>query len=699
MADQQSIIAELYKRRDSLDPEKRAVVDELAKRMSIGATPASAPQPTAQQERPGFFERAYDSTVGGIVNMGKEILNKGGMRVADEMGTAIKKRFQENPRKIGTRDQMMGGALSIPTRAVDAALGPVVDSVEGDIKAGNYAGAAGTVAGNVAMLGLPAVLRKAGAAKGATAATKAAPVEQATSTLKQGPMAKAVDYAAKEGIPVTRGEATGSKLAQKMERMAEVTPGASDIATNFYAKRNQQVQAKGAQFVDRLGGGASDTTAAGEAVLNRIKGRSDDISEFADKRYSAVYDAVERDANAAQSAQDATYQKQVSAIEKSNKLEREYWQTRKQLLYESGGNPDLIAEAKQVPIPKPPAKVIPAAVDMGPIKSKLRPLFDELDRNYTTTQKESSPGYARLKAIMNDKDAVRSAIDVDRDLSEIKGVLRRESQGYAETKSGRYASASIDELEKGLQSAIEKAGGAKAVDSLYKGRKAIQEKHRTLEALEEVLPKDASPVTAFERLTNKGDRSILKLLEIKKRAPGAIREIGATYLEGALSKFTGEAGEADMLTASNAWKRLGPRTKLELYGEAAKDLDSFFENAPQLVRNINKSGSGYASTAGKALGSGGLVIGTLLQGGIAGASLGLVGAGAAAGSANAIAKFLFKPGNARLVENTLRYADKPKIQSVYLKRLSAAVEKEPELLGSLQTARIATQGEQASQAK
>ncbi|MEB3210069.1 MAG: hypothetical protein VKL39_01885, partial [Leptolyngbyaceae bacterium] len=123
----------------------------------------SAPAAPPQSEKPGFLGRFWESTGGAIGDLAQKLYRQGGFKTAEEMGTAIAERFQKNPRKIGTRDPMFGGIGSLPTRAVDAVLGPVVDVVEQDVREGNLAGAAGTIAGNALMLGAPSML---GAAKG-----------------------------------------------------------------------------------------------------------------------------------------------------------------------------------------------------------------------------------------------------------------------------------------------------------------------------------------------------------------------------------------------------------------------------------------------------------------------------------------------------------------------------------------------------
>jgi hypothetical protein len=56
--DQKSVITELYKRRDSLPPDKQAVIDELYKRMGASASPPpSGSEPSTA--KPGVLSRMW----------------------------------------------------------------------------------------------------------------------------------------------------------------------------------------------------------------------------------------------------------------------------------------------------------------------------------------------------------------------------------------------------------------------------------------------------------------------------------------------------------------------------------------------------------------------------------------------------------------------------------------------------------------
>jgi hypothetical protein len=668
------------------------------------------PAPTVQmQEAPGFLDRAIDSSVVGMAGaVGKRYAGTPGQNpivravqtgagIVGDMATAAKDRFVANPRKIGTREQTFGGVESLPTRAVDAVFGPTVDAVEEDLRSGNLAGVAGTVVGAGSTLALPVAGRAVSKAKsmipGSTA--EAAGMAESAISSRGGPMSRTVKYADQQGLPTTVGERTGSKMLQTAERAAEVIPGASGTATEFYAGRNAQVAAKGKELTSKVGKVAEDPTAAGEAVKARVEGRAADLKGFYGKRYDAVEKTIEKATERKQTQSDAAFKRQERQVKVENADTLQKWIQENHRRRNSGYRKTL-PEPELKPLPEP-TKVTPAAVDMEPIRQGLKTFYDELTTNMPTTIRESSPGYQRIKTLVEDTRSQRGALELERDLGEIKGLLRSESKGYAATPSGRYAAATIKELEGQITGAIREAGGPLAVLKLKQARSGVKEMHRTFEALDKIFPKGESPVKAFERLTAARDTNLNKLLEIKKRAPEAVSDIAATYLEGALGKMTGEAGTADMKAVSTAWKRLGPRTKRELFGAQTEELNAFFENAPGLVRNINPSGSGNVVLAGKIFGAGGTIVGALSGGGFAALPEAAAIAGAGVGSANLMAKFLFRKGNATKVLRALESSPDTAAGKVHWKRLNAAAEADPALLAAIQSARSAQQGSEPIQ--
>jgi hypothetical protein len=213
------------------------------------------------KEQPGFLSRAYDSSIGGIVEMGKQVLNKGIVKVADEMGTAAVKRFKDNPRNIGTRDQMLGGIESIPTRAVDAVFGPAVDVIEGDVRSGNLAGAAGGVVGNLAMAYGPKMIQKA--------TTRNLPGSQTVASSLEA-------SAAKQYGQVLNPTKQGTKyLSQK-----KVVPGLIDRGVvagsmkGLKEKAAAQVESLGAKIGDYWEKMPDDAMAPVDDIVNRIRAES-----------------------------------------------------------------------------------------------------------------------------------------------------------------------------------------------------------------------------------------------------------------------------------------------------------------------------------------------------------------------------------------------------------------------------------------
>lgn len=69
-AEQTAIVQELYRRRDTLPPEKRAIVDELAKRYNLGGEQEPA-------EQPGMLRQAGEAAIDFVKGAGKGVMSTG----------------------------------------------------------------------------------------------------------------------------------------------------------------------------------------------------------------------------------------------------------------------------------------------------------------------------------------------------------------------------------------------------------------------------------------------------------------------------------------------------------------------------------------------------------------------------------------------------------------------------------------------
>ena len=651
------------------------------------------PQKQQPAPTPSMGARFYENSVGAIKGMAQQYANTPGSNPFARAAEA----FVVEPAKALVNRTMESKAPG-PLKLLDTIGSMVVpDNTSKDIAEGNYSAALGGFLANAGMLMLPGAVGKGAKAAPATLRTLGNAVRNPAAAIEgslpaRGTMQGTMAYAQKKGIPTTVGERTGSPMLQSAERMAEMTPGAAGTATDFFMDRNAQIMQEGQKLKQGVGRSKSvatgageieiDKTAAADAILERIEGRTADLKTFKDRKYESVDKAIERNQAKLQAEADAKWQAETRAVKLENANTLQKW-IQENIRRGKSGYKQQLPEPAIKELPAKP-EIIGAEVKLAPIQDKLRGLYEELSQNMPTTQKDASPGYTRLKAIVEEKRPSKSAMELDRDLSEIKRVLRSEQKDYAATPSGRYAAATINAIEGELQSAIELAGGKAAVNNLLKARKGVKEMHTALDALEQILPKADGPAAnssanLFNRLTAEGDTNINKLLEIKQVAPRALKDLGATYVEGALQKITGEAGQADLAAARTAYKRLGPRTRAELFGELGPELDEFFRYAPDLIRNVNKSGSGYAIQAGKLLNVGGAMLG-YLTGGLDNAATGAALTGGAMGSANAMAKFLFRKGNPTIMLDALKYPPESSAGKLALKRLNAVAEKDPGIM-------------------
>jgi hypothetical protein len=675
------------------------ILDHLSKQPDMQqftpeGAPGIAPPSVDMQPSPTFTDRLYETTVGAAKHMGQAYaeadgpnpLVKAAQAFVVEPARGMAQRFTENPNQ----------QTRLSARVADAVAGPIFDQIGQDVESGNLAGAAGSALGTAATAFIPLGASKAAQAGRAVrrAPSAAAELMEQSATRTTGERGAAAsrltEVTAERGIPTTVGERTGSPMMQSMERAAERVPGAAGVATDFFETRNAQVMEQGRKAARQVGkpamtmAGEVDGVAAAEEVTNRIRGRASDLRESFGRKYDSVEKAIDRATTKKQASIDAEHARQVRAVERYNRAELAYTNNRRQLAYESGLNPDLQPPPLQKPIPKKPEPLKPAQIEMEPIRKNLEGLFKDITETMPETQRAASPGYQALKNIMEDEASTRGALSLDRDLGAIKRILRSESEGYAATPSGRLAKKMIQELDGAISTAVEEAGGPKAIADLRKARMGVREMHRTYEMLDRVLPPtNASPVALFERLTMRGDKHITDLQNLRRVAPQAVDNLAATWFEGALSKTTGQAGSMDVTAMAKAYKDMGPRTKQTLFREMKPELDEFMEIAPQLIKNVNKSGTASALMGGKALGVGGVLAGAAFGLGVLPESVAVAAAGTA--GANAIARFLFRPGNPTKLRRAMAANPETTAGKLQWKRLNAAIDADPELALILQS--------------
>lgn len=155
--DQAAVVQELYRRRDTLAPERRAVVEELAKRLNISEPAAAAPAPA---EQAGPISRFFSSALSALNPMpalrewaarpsiGQTFDAFSKIRELQKQGVA-----EDDPRML---DAVQAGEQALAGREGMASTAPVFTepllAAGSQVAEGDIAGGAGTLTGGYGTL-------------------------------------------------------------------------------------------------------------------------------------------------------------------------------------------------------------------------------------------------------------------------------------------------------------------------------------------------------------------------------------------------------------------------------------------------------------------------------------------------------------------------------------------------------------------
>jgi hypothetical protein len=236
-------------------------------------------------------------------------------------------------------------------------------------------------------------------------------------------------------------------------------------------------------------------------------------------------------------------------------------------------------------------------VDLRDAKAALRPIRDQLKRQYPLTQRQASAGYQALDNIVEGPDHA-PLTQVDTDLGAIKSIARGKGRNdlpeLASVSQG-LAKTAIDKLDATIRTTAAGAG-ADVLPSLLRGRQATAAKYTAGQVYDAIR---SEPVQAFNQATYADDAGLRQLQKVAALAPDAMQKVGRAYLDDLVDKATanGKFERADALAAS--WAKLGPETKKLLFKDPAyiRDLDNFFRLAKEINTNPNPSGTAGQMTA------------------------------------------------------------------------------------------------------
>lgn len=376
-------------------------------------------------------------------------------------------------------------------------------------------------------------------------------------------VAEAVEAGRQAGIPVDLATATGNRAVAGVQHIVDrsfggsmVAKGAEEAAQQALAKRGRQLAA------DAYPKGPVTPETAGANVVEGVRKQAAAFQETA----NAGYD-------------------RLRALEKNPKNQRSVITGETQRF--TGKTP----EGNEIYAKVPVRENMGFPVDLREAKRQLRPMYDQLKRQYPVTQAQSSPGLKALENIIDGPDFAPLS-QVDADLGAIKTLARSDVPGF-KTQGQGTAATGIAPLERAISRTVAEFG-QNIGDTLKAGRIATTAKYEALKLFESFK---YEPVKAFKQATETNDAAIGKLREIQQQSPDVVPQIGRALLDQFMDAATSEGGFKGAQGLQAKWQNIGPQTKRLLFGDPAyiKSLDQFFLLAKKMAENPNPSGTAHTA--------------------------------------------------------------------------------------------------------
>ena len=379
-------------------------------------------------------------------------------------------------------------------------------------------------------------------------------------------VAKAMDFAMKEGVPLGAAKASGSPALNRVSYAADTgsVAGLMDWergVISAYEKLGKKVAS------------GVEPTVAG--TTPQIAG-----SKMADSMRRVMQ----------QHADDAN-----TAYGEADKIAEQYVQsrpvTRTEVKKNAKGKNEKVQVTRQVDMAVP--------IDMSTAKKELAPILDELDAdpNWTLPRKEADPGYQALSNLVNGDDFVplsraRKLASAIGRLQEGSGKtgIRKGGEGLAAYGYGALA----DAIDEGI--AAIGADAPKLAGALKRGAEATKAKwsvDTALGRLGQGKNTYKEGLDAFRPLLEPHDANINQLADVQSKVPELMPELGRAALEERLTKMFENGSLEYAKTTLNWWNSIGQKTKNALYSaESQKNITDLLVSMDTYAKSANPSGSG-----------------------------------------------------------------------------------------------------------
>ena len=502
-----------------------------------------------------------------------------------------------NPVKMvtGARDLVNSALTSSPAETAknlgldsSAAQQKIIDSV----KAGDYLTAARHLVGLIPLVGpqLDAIGDNAtqpgqlGAALGDAAAfglTQAVPMSpylpKALAKVKSVRIAPkitnpnpteaaAMEYMQGEGVPVSAAAQTGNPYVRNIQKAVDSTPLGAVVAQGAQKATTEGLQDLAGRLADRSNPTPVVPEQAGQAIQSALSGKAAQHAANAETSYN-TFRSIEEQPGSMRTVQTGT--KQV--IDPATK------------------------QVTNVPV----MEDVPMPVDIKPIKTALKPIYDDMLKWMEPAKRNASAGFTAIKSIIEGPDVI-PASQAEAGLGGLK-QLAREGAG----RNGGLAKFVTPKLQEAIDNAVT-AIDPQALRELQAGRAETAAQYGTKAVLDQLR---TEPVQTFGQMTYAKDAGIDLLRQVQREAPGELPKVGRAWLEDVLHGPRGAIAEGGFNRADGLWQQwrnLGPETKRLIFQNPLliADLDKFFLAAKKMAENPNPSGT---AILGMSAGSGALI--------------------------------------------------------------------------------------------
>lgn len=600
-ANQGAIVAELYRRIDTLPPEKQAIVQELANRFGVGPNAGAQMRATA-------LDRAREE----MDYVGDDTGPARGFHLSDVFGAINPVRIAQD--YVNHMNHPYETASGMPGGGSIAELVPVTPAIQATEQVMNrdYGGAVGTIGGTAVGIAAPI-----GLAKGLGAVARRLPSVPTPSGALEPQLdpaeARSVQFAddTSGGAPAVKLPASvrsGSEVAKYGEKILQHFPGSSKIAKTARAAEQSTLAERGAYEVAGLGspdaaGPVPSALDVGEAVHAKVDQLQADHAAAGSKVSGSAPQFLDAGESLNKASQANVEAHGKTADDSYNLLRSIEAQPQFKAKLQTGTRrvDTGMVDETGAPVYKtePVIEDIQLPVDRRPAKAAIKPLLGRMLRLMPLAQEQASAGIKALRNLVDGPD-FESASVTDEDLGAIKRVIREAT----DDRTRGLAQEAVDALSKQVDAAVQRAG-PEAVAALKKGREATVNKYKAIDFQTDLGFQNAGnygaapgePVGLANGILRPGDRSINLLRKVAEHTPEQVPVLGDALAHDLVTQVRqGDAGGA-----LDRWKSYGEATKKILYPEAeapagggaappskAAAIGSYLERAAEL-EGVKKS--------------------------------------------------------------------------------------------------------------